>query len=222
MRLYLRTFLLLTITISLLLSGCALPHESRLKITDPSDGNTFPLNQTINIKVRAHYSSVDGINQWTAYEWVMVDDGVVLSQGSAPAQQVDFQYSLSSAAEGIHYVSVRARASRPDPDFDIPNSPYRIYTDWFNSNEVCFYVGPNPPSGDFCSIRTIVQPAVAATFTPTLTPTATPITPVPIRPNPHNPGGTNPTGCAALTNQTSCNLAGCSWNPQNSSCSVNP
>jgi len=53
-------------------------------------------------------------------------------------------------------------------------------------------------------------------------PTETPVTPVIIRPNPHNPGGTNPAGCAALTDQTSCNLAGCSWNPQNSSCSVNP
>ena len=50
----------------------------------------------------------------------------------------------------------------------------------------------------------------------------TPVPPVIIRPNPHNPGGTNPSGCAALTNQTDCNLAGCSWNPQNSTCSVNP
>ncbi len=38
---------------------------------------------------------------------------------------------------------------------------------------------------------------------------------------PHNPGGSNPNGCSQYTNQTSCNLAGCSWNPQNSSCSVN-
>ncbi len=39
---------------------------------------------------------------------------------------------------------------------------------------------------------------------------------------PHNPGGSNPSGCGQYTNQTSCNLAGCSWNPQASSCSVNP
>lgn len=40
---------------------------------------------------------------------------------------------------------------------------------------------------------------------------------------PHNnPGGGGGTGCEQYTNQTSCNLAGCSWNPQASTCSVNP
>lgn len=35
-------------------------------------------------------------------------------------------------------------------------------------------------------------------------------------------GGGAPTGCGQYTNQTSCNLGGCSWNSQNSSCTVNP
>jgi hypothetical protein len=51
-------------------------------------------------------------------------------------------------------------------------------------------------------------------------PTETPVTPIIIRPNPNNPGGTNPHGCARFTTQTSCNLAGCSWNY--GSCTVNP
>ncbi len=41
---------------------------------------------------------------------------------------------------------------------------------------------------------------------------------------PHNPnkGNGSATGCGQYTNQTSCDLAGCSWNPQNSSCTVSP
>lgn len=43
---------------------------------------------------------------------------------------------------------------------------------------------------------------------------------------PHNPnkgngsGGAN--GCGQYSNQTSCDLAGCSWNPQSSACTVSP
>ncbi len=46
--------------------------------------------------------------------------------------------------------------------------------------------------------------------------------PVPGHNPSQNPGGSSPSGCGQYTNQTSCNLAGCSWNPQNSSCSVAP
>ena len=41
--------------------------------------------------------------------------------------------------------------------------------------------------------------------------------------NQNNGSGTgSATGCGQYTNQTSCDLAGCSWNPQGSSCTVNP
>ncbi len=281
---------------------------------------------------------------------------------------VIFAQSLSASTAGPHYISVQGRLARPDPDFaDLPNNPHKVYSDWINSNEVCFYIGPNAPS-DFCSTRTIAQPLVVMTGTPTPFPTSTP-TPIPVidsvqaYPNPiyygqtcpsistvtfraaltlpngitpdlvdaqahvrvivgpsetnsgsltvplqsngtwdsssggqvflgtvalthtyndalnhfdpaslggnsgallwyvdasshdpsyqtqtlldtspnqvlslapcpasgHNPphnsnngNGTTVTGCAQYTNQTSCNLGGCSWNPQNSSCAVNP
>ncbi len=38
---------------------------------------------------------------------------------------------------------------------------------------------------------------------------------------PHGSGSGSPSGCAQYTNETSCNLGGCAWNPQNSTCSVN-
>jgi hypothetical protein len=53
---------------------------------------------------------------------------------------------------------------------------------------------------------------------PVPTPTATPVTPVPIQRNPNQHGS----GCGQYSSQSSCNLAGCSWNPQNSTCGVNP
>lgn len=49
-------------------------------------------------------------------------------------------------------------------------------------------------------------------------PTETPVPPVPVQNNPNQQG----TGCSQYHSQTSCNLAGCSWNPQNSTCSVAP
>jgi len=210
--------------VGVLLSGCALRHDALFHITDPQNGNTFPLNQPLIIKVRVS-SSVSTFNggDWQFYEWVMWDGNTIISQGSASTLQREFDYALNSPYSGPHYVSVRARAAHAvnDPSSDRTTL---TYSDWYNTNEVCFFIGPDAPS-DFCSVRTIVQPLTVSTLMPSPTPptpTATPVTPIPIRPNPHNPGGTNPTGCAALTDQTSCNLAGCSWNPQNSSCSVNP
>ena len=59
----------------------------------------------------------------------------------------------------------------------------------------------------------------SADCNPAVPPTFTPVTPIPIHRNPNQNGGS---GCSQYHSQSSCNLAGCSWNPQNSSCNVNP
>jgi hypothetical protein len=206
---------------SLPISGCALSHEALFKITDPHNGNVFPLNQPVTIRVRVFRDSRSsfGGTLWESYEWVLSDAGVVIAQGSSSIAQGTFEFVINSSFDGAHYISARARAARPDPDFaDLPNNPYRIYSDWLSSNEVCIYIGSNAPE-DFCTIRTIVQPLMVGSITPTPTATATPVTPVPIRRNPNQHGGS---GCSQYHSQSSCNLAGCSWNPQNSSCTVTP
>jgi hypothetical protein len=214
------------IVIGLLVSGCAQPDASPFRITDPHNGNTFPLHQTVNVKIELNGRFADYRGEhWLWYEWIMTDDGRVIASGSGDTQTRGLNYGVVSLYTGPHYIVVKGRGARVDTErVETNQSIYRNvyrYSDWVYTNEVCFFTGPNPPE-DFCSVRTSVQPLTVATLTPTFMPTATPVTPVPIRPNPHNPGGTNPSGCAAQNSQTRCNLAGCSWNPQNSSCSVNP
>jgi hypothetical protein len=53
-----------------------------------------------------------------------------------------------------------------------------VYTRWYPSNDVCFFVGPNPPP-DFCATRTVaypvqVEPSATATQAP-IPPTAIPV-----------------------------------------------
>jgi hypothetical protein len=43
-----------------------------------------------------------------------------------------------------------------------------------------------------------------------------------VLPHNSNKGSNGATGCGQYTNQTSCDLAGCSWNPSGSSCTVTP
>ena len=202
--------------VGVLLSGCALRHESIIRITDPGNGNTFPLDQPVTIRVHvntaalANYNHVSG---WGFYEFNIIDGGTIIAHGGRSINFDEFEWTLSAGSAGPHYVVVQGRVGR-----NVGSNQFE-YSDWINSNEVCFYVGPDAPS-DFCSVRTIVQPLTVTTLTPTPPPTPTPVTPVIIRPNPHNPGGTNPSGCAAFTDQTSCDLAGCSWNY--GTCVVNP
>ncbi len=212
----------LLVLFSLFLNACALPHEGIIHITDPSNGNTFPLGQPITIRVHVNTAIVSNYNHlaWQYYEWNILDAGAIVAHGADPVNQDIFEFVVNSAPEGAHYISVRGRVARPDPDFaDLPNNPYKVYSDWIDSNEVCFYVGPNPPS-DFCTIRTIAEPLSIATITATPVPptaTATAIRPIPTHRNPNQHGGS---GCSQYGNQNSCDLAGCSWN--GSSCTVSP
>lgn len=209
-----------------ILNGCALSHEPIFRITNPQNNNTFPENASFAIHVRVFRDSYSnfGNGNWTGYEWTMYDGNATIASGSGTVAAGEFDFLISSAPNGPHYVQVRARAFGPDPDYaDLPNNPYRVYSDWRLSNEVCFYVGPNPPQ-DFCQIRTIAYPLTVASNTPsplpptpTLEPTATRVPPIPTRHNPNQQGGS---GCSQYADQTACNLAGCSWNPQNSSCGI--
>jgi hypothetical protein len=206
----------------LTLSGCALSHEPIFRITNPQNGNVFGLNDRVTIRVRVFRNSISnfGSYDWHFYQWRLFDGNTIIASGGASTSIGTFEFVIDTSAGGPHYITAQARAGRPDPDFaDLPVNPYFVYSDWMDSNEVCFFVGPDAPS-DFCSVRTIVQPLVVASITPTPippTPTATPVTPIPVRRNPNQHGGS---GCSQYNTQSSCNLAGCSWN--GSSCTVNP
>ena len=232
-----RRLLSLSITIilmSILLNGCSLPHQAILSITSPHDNDTFPANANLSIHIRVfrdgHSNFEDG--SWEGYEWLLYDGYGTIGNGQGMVSQGEFDFPIISAPEGPHYLQVRARAFRADPDYaEVPNNPYRLYSEWLLSNEVCFYVGPNPPQ-DFCQIRTIAQPLILASSTPTATltatvtgtatsipPTLTPVPPIPTRKNPNQHGGN---GCSQYTDQTSCFLAACSWNDKNHTCIVIP
>jgi hypothetical protein len=202
------------LTVAMLVTSCALSHRAAptLQINRPGNESTFPTGiYSVDVSIEAHFSGFQR-DTWTGYEWNLVDNGVPIPGGAGPLGQTQFVFTLSRPSDGVHHISVRARATRALSDNSTETS------DWVNSNEICFFVGDSVPA-DFCTTGQAAQPiVVVATLTPSPTATATPVTPIPVRRNPNQHG----TGCAQYTSQTSCNLAGCSWNPQSSSCSVNP
>jgi len=141
---------------SLLMNACDLQHHGYIYVTDPQNGNTFPLNQPITVKVSVADISRLIPYDWVSYEYTITDDGTTIAHvGNETIHQRNLFVVMNNPSQGAHYVSVRGRAARPDPDFvDVPNNPYRVYSDWIDSNEVCFFVGPNPPP-DFCTTRTL-------------------------------------------------------------------
>ena len=58
--------------VSLAMSGCGLSHEGILHITKPSNGNTFPLGQTITLQVHVNTAVISNYNHlsdWQYYEF---------------------------------------------------------------------------------------------------------------------------------------------------------
>jgi hypothetical protein len=177
------SFLLVVLTlVSLVASSCALRHEARppVYIEEPHNGNTFPSNASVTLRVSTY-----GISQnspiWETYDYEVLDNGVIISEGAnRPISETTPTMVLGSLPDGTHLVVVRGRASHADRDYaDAPNpNSYRIYSDWYSSNQVCFFTGPNPPD-DFCTYVTIAQGVRAVTPTPspfpTFAPTAIPV-----------------------------------------------
>ncbi len=352
--------------LALVLSSCALPHPAQdgFYIAGPRNGQDLTLGASVLIKLDAILPPDP--NRYTL-EANLIDNGVVIAHlfyhvaGQPGTTRYHETYTIQHESAGGHIISAQGRA------IDIVNSTTETYSDWYPSNILCFFVGPNPPSSSqLCGYRSSGSFLSAATVTPTLTPTPIPVidsaqaypnpiyygetcpsistvtfraaltlpsdtTPdlvevqahvrviigasetnsgsllVPLTSNGtwdtstggqvfagtialthsyndaanhfdpaslggglgallwyvdvsrhdptystatfldrsasqvlslapcpasgHNPprnsnngngNGTTVTGCAQYTNQTSCNLGGCSWNPQNSSCTVNP
>ncbi len=176
-----------------------------LQITNPHDNDVFPLNQTIEVRL---VSNANQDHTWDTLEYEIYQDGLRIKSGTADGTQNTLPVQVTEDVTGTHVIWAQVRGHRRD-----------VTSDWIQSNQVCIYVGDNAPA-DFCSVQTIIEPQQASTSTPVVTPTATRVVPIPIRPNPNNHGGTNPSSCAQYSDQTSCDLAGCSWN--GSSCTVNP
>lgn len=139
-----------------------------------------------------------------SFRGIPVNPSTGTCSSTPPSQEESWTWIPNSL--GLHTLSAQVIIIFSD-------GRYREFTS--TSINVCVMADPNRPPQD------IPIGQVTADCNPA-PPTVTPVPPVIIRPNPHNPGGTNPSGCAAQTNQSDCNLAGCSWNPQNSTCSVNP
>jgi len=161
------------------MSSCALQHDaSILHITQPQDNNTFALGDGVNV----HVTVTDVISRfqgvWSGYEYEVTDNGRLIGHGTnMPLSQRSVSALENASPPGQHIIVARGRAERPDPDYEsVPNNPYRVYSDWYSSNEVCVWFGPNPPP-DFCSTRTIANPVVVG---PTATATPFPPTPVPV------------------------------------------
>ncbi len=173
--------LIVLLLASLGASSCALRHAAppAINLTDPQNGNTFPSNASVTLHVTL-YGVSGSSSLWDRYDYQVIEDGVIVSQASDQSITITQRsLLLRGLLDGTHLVVVRGRPSRPDPDYaDLPNNTFRIYGDWYTSNPVCFFVGPNPPE-DFCSNVTIAEPLRAVTATPSPLPTEA-ATPVPV------------------------------------------
>lgn len=202
---------------SLVISGCALEHRGLpLIITTPTNGTVFGQNEIIRIGITSGLTVPD---QYHNFQVEIYDNGRMVranfyGRGTTMVREAD----PAPYTNGMHDLYARARAYNSNTD----------YGQWYLSYHVCVFVGPNPPHNFTCDVSYgFPQHLEIATETPsiftivTVTPVLTPI--VIIRPSNNNsgrPGGGGATGCGAYGDQTSCDLAGCSWN--GSSCTVSP
>lgn len=216
MKINLRSLLALTILFAFLISGCALEHHPRFYISRPNTNSTFLQTDLITINLH-RYSS---ITPYHYFRYQIRDNGNIVEADQAWGEMTDVQKVLNGDSIGIHLIDARAQA------YDSPSRQ----SDWYPATSICIYVGPNPPSNFTCDIvYGWPSPDEFVTTTPsvltitTVTPITTPL--IIIRPdnNNGNSNGGNPsgaTGCAAYSDKTSCDLAGCSWN--GSACTVTP
>jgi len=218
---YRKLIIALLILVSIVtMSGCGNSTELTVQITSPTDGAVFRSGTAFNIHVvfsrpiNGYYVDLgyrnrnyDGTlgNEVFDFCWSCGTPQTDIFGHNVPQPFLSVEANSGAGEPGVQVLVAMARVPGTG---DIPNYPWVSGSGtWVSSAPVriCVTEDGLPPAGwpPICTL-----------------PTPTPVTPVIIRPNPHNPGGTNPSGCAAFTDQTSCNLAGCSWNY--GSCTVNP
>jgi hypothetical protein len=224
--------------VSVLITGCSSLPDPHVRITRPQNGSVWTLSENLllqNNNLVPDYSTIDVVFQLDVipptndpscqYPAVLVeprDNGgsfigapaATYVTGSCtsgpPIREQGFVWHPQSL--GLHTLSAHiivlndTGASR---EFDS------------DSVTVCVVSDPFHPPQDIPVGRSDADchPAILPTLTPIPTATATPVSPIPIPRNPNQHGGS---GCGQYSSQSRCNLAGCSWNPQNSTCSVNP
>jgi hypothetical protein len=164
-------WLAIPLAMSMLFAACA-PFQHRwipATITDPHDNDVIPLGQQIAVRVDVLAAGESG---WTNFEYTITDNGETIAHvGNESIAQRHLLVYENHAAPGVHDVQVTGRAWRLNSP---GGQPY--YTAPWTSNDVCFFVGPNPPP-DFCATRTVPMPLVVA---PTATHTPFPPTPIPV------------------------------------------
>ena len=157
----------------LLLGACAPFQHAWIpaQITDPHNNDVVPLGQQIAVRVSV-LAATDP--SWGQFEYTITDNGETIAHvGNETIRQRNLLVYENHAAPGVHIVQATGRAWRQESRGGQTDT---YYTPWWNSNEVCFFVGPNPPP-DFCATRTVPMPLVVA---PTSTPTPFPPTAVPV------------------------------------------
>jgi len=226
-----RLVMLVAIT-SLLMSGCASLPDPHVRITFPANGAVITVSDDVSglgvtpVRITFSVDTIPPTNDSSCRDLSIgvepYDNGgsigelwtgspfgppiTISCSSSAPSPEQNLSQDWVPPSLGLHTLSAHVIVTNDAGARQVFDT---------NSITICVVGDPlHPP-------HNIPVGLVTANCNPN-PPTPTPVPPVIIRPNPHNPGGTNPSGCAALTNQTDCNLAGCSWNPQNSTCSVNP
>ncbi len=205
MKLNSKSILVGVILLGLLISGCSAQEPPTFSITQPGNGSVLPSGVPVQITLNSRYNA----NNFSYVRWEIYDNGVLVGHDVANIGTSDIHWAENGPMDGVHHIYARAQAFSNGAN----------QSQWLTTPDLCYWVGDNAPS-DFCSIQTIVQPATAATATAVLTPI------VINRPDNTNSNGGNggtsggATGCAAYTDQSSCNLAGCSWS--GSSCTVTP
>src|SRR5574340_800306 len=175
-----RVHLFLVIVVSFVLqSACAPTHRAPFVITAPNQGESFPSNSIITVRVSVidltHLDLGDGNTYtWDHLEYSVSDNGELVSAHEAPLSLRSINVVLTfPVADGVHWVDVDGRAARPIVR-SLEDEPGWAFSPWYHQ-AVCFWVGPNRPP-DVCSTRTIVEAVRPVTPTPSpVPPTPTPV-----------------------------------------------
>jgi hypothetical protein len=203
---------------SLILSACALSHRGRpFYINDPADRTRYRLDTPIYIGL---LRGQDIPAEYTSFQYEVYDNGVLVNTHveNRATSQVRVTDPIPHSG-GFHTLSARARAYNSAASFG----------DWYVAPSVCVYIGPvEPPSYDCLEygfpahLEIATQDPSVLTIEPTA-PLMNEVVPNPGGNSTGNNNGNNPpaaSGCTQYTDQSSCNLAGCSWS--GSSCIVTP
>jgi hypothetical protein len=205
---------------SLLINGCGSLPNPHVRITFPRNGAIIPLSEGTASYVWQWTPgyitfSIDNIPQLNdsscPYPAVLInprDNGGTfvglptmptssnLCSSTAPSPEQSFTWKPQSL--GLHTLSAQIIVITD-------NGNYQNYES--DSVTVCVTGDPSHPPQNITLGRS------SANCYP-LTPT--PVIPIPVHNNPNQQGP----GCSQYNNQSSCDLAGCAWNPQNSTCDV--